>query len=84
MDLIVTEQGLADLRGLAPRERAKVIIENCVHPDYKDLLGDYYRAAAHSVGGQTPHLLDQAFAMHLAYRDQGDMRKTRYLKAAAE
>ena len=27
--IIVTEQGLADLRGLAPRQRAKVMIEKC-------------------------------------------------------
>ena len=33
VDVIVTEQGIADLRGLAPKERAALIIENCVHPD---------------------------------------------------
>ena len=38
LDIIVTEQGLADLRGLSPRERAPVIIEKCAHPDYKDML----------------------------------------------
>lgn len=31
VDILVTEQGLADLRGLAPRERARAIIDNCVH-----------------------------------------------------
>lgn len=38
MDIIVTEQGLADVRGLSPRERAPIIIEKCAHPDYKDML----------------------------------------------
>ena len=38
LDLVVTEQGLADLRGLAPRERAPLIIEKCAHPDFKDML----------------------------------------------
>ena len=38
LDIIVTEQGLADLRGLSPRERAPIIIEKCAHPDYKDML----------------------------------------------
>lgn len=38
LDVIVTEQGLADVRGLSPRQRAKVIIDKCAHPDYKDLL----------------------------------------------
>ncbi|TKI78799.1 acetyl-CoA hydrolase, partial [Bacillus wiedmannii] len=36
VDVIVTEQGYADLRGLAPRERVELIIENCVHPMYRD------------------------------------------------
>lgn len=38
LDVIVTEQGLADVRGLSPRERAPIIIEKCAHPDYKELL----------------------------------------------
>ncbi|WP_285798466.1 acetyl-CoA hydrolase/transferase C-terminal domain-containing protein, partial [Escherichia coli] len=33
--VIITEQGIADLRGLAPRQRAPKIIENCAHPDYR-------------------------------------------------
>jgi len=36
VDILVTDVGLADLRGLAPRERAQKIIDNCVHPDYKE------------------------------------------------
>ena len=56
VDILVTEQGLADLRGLAPRERARVIIENCVHPSYRAPLLDYFEAAC-AKGGHTPHLL---------------------------
>jgi succinyl-CoA:acetate CoA-transferase len=41
----VTEQGLADLRGLSPKQRAETIIENCVHPDYRSALADYFRRA---------------------------------------
>lgn len=74
VDLLVTEQGLADLRGLAPRERAKVVIENCVHPEYRDYLRDYYMEAERIVGGQTPHLLNRVFALHQAYGEHGDMR----------
>ena len=33
--VIVTEQGLADLRGLAPRRRAQQIIDHCAHPVYR-------------------------------------------------
>ena len=73
VDIIVTEQGLADLRGLAPRERARTIIENCVHPIYRDVLRDYFRAACQR-GGNTPHILEEAIAWHTRYRDTGTMR----------
>ncbi|MEC5408748.1 acetyl-CoA hydrolase/transferase family protein [Paraburkholderia sp. MPAMCS5] len=72
VDVVVTEQGLADLRGLAPRERAALIIQNCSHPRYRDLLRDYYRDALRGEG-QTPHRLDQAFAWHARLRDTGSM-----------
>ena len=49
VDVIVTEQGYADLRGLAPRERVELIIENCVHPMYRDQLRAYYEEAKQEV-----------------------------------
>ncbi len=74
VQVLVTEQGLADLRGLSPKQRAKVIIENCVHPDYKPAMQDYYRRALdHSPGKQTPHLLDEVFNWHLRYMRTGHM-----------
>jgi succinyl-CoA:acetate CoA-transferase len=73
VDLIVTECGLADLRGLAPRERARLVIENCMHPDYRDMARDYV-AEAQTRGGHTPHVLEKAFAWHLAYQSQGSMK----------
>ena len=45
VQVLVTEQGLADLRGLAPVQRAKLIIEKCAHPDYRDALRDYLKDA---------------------------------------
>lgn len=72
-DILVTEQGLADLRGLAPRERAKVIIENCVHPDYKEILEDYFNRACEK-GGHTPHLLKEAIEWHTNFEDYGSMK----------
>src|SRR5204862_362253 len=45
VQVIVTEQGLADLRGLAPRRRAELVIEQCAHPDYRPMLRDYYARA---------------------------------------
>lgn len=52
VDILVTEQGLADLRGLAPRERARLIINNCAHPDYRGQLNDYFERACQR-GGHT-------------------------------
>lgn len=73
VDILVTEQGLADLRGLAPRERARMIIDNCAHPDYRAQLDDYFdRACAR--GGHTPHLIEEAFAWHSLRRQTGSMR----------
>ena len=66
VQVLVTEQGLADLRGLSPKQRAKAIIENCAHPNFKPALSDYYkRALQFSPGKQTPHLLEEVFSWHL-------------------
>ncbi|WP_068598374.1 succinate CoA transferase [Vaginella massiliensis] len=75
VDVIVTEQGLADLRGLAPRERARIIIENCAHPDYKEELLSYFERACEERGGQTPHILEEAFSFHQRMRETGSMKK---------
>jgi acetyl-CoA hydrolase/succinyl-CoA:acetate CoA-transferase len=77
--IFVTEQGLADLRGLSPVERARVIIEKCAHPDYKgpltDILNDGLERAPSK---HIPLLLDRAFEFHRNYLSCGDMlgRKT--------
>ena len=75
VQVLVTEQGLADLRGLSPSERAVKIIANCAHPDYRDRLQDYYdRArAARTDARHTPHLLTEALSWHQNYLDNGQM-----------
>ncbi len=74
VQVIVTEQGLADLRGLSPNQRAKVIIEKCAHPDFRPALLDYHeRASAGSLGRHTPHLLDEALGWHQRYLREGNM-----------
>jgi acyl-CoA hydrolase len=60
-DIFITENGLANLRGLAPRERAKVMINNCAHASYRDEGNDYFFNAC-KMGGQTPHLLQEALS----------------------
>ena len=73
--VIVTEQGLADLRGLAPKQRAKLIIERCAHPDFRPLLQDYFdRASRESYGKHTPHLLGEALSWHDRFIQTGTMR----------
>jgi succinyl-CoA:acetate CoA-transferase len=82
VQVIVTEQGLADLRGLSPKARAKVVIEKCAHPNFKPALQEYYeRSLRYSPGRHTPHLLDEAYtflpnwvankAAREAWRDDG-------------
>lgn len=72
VDVIVTEQGYVDLRGLAPIERVPLIIENCAHPLYRDQLWEYYNEAK-TRGGQTPHVLEKAFSWHINYKKNGTM-----------
>ncbi|MEU6371113.1 acetyl-CoA hydrolase/transferase family protein [Streptomyces sp. NPDC046931] len=74
VDVIVTEQGLADLRGLSPKQRARQIIDKCAHPDFRPALEDYYqRALVSSHGRHTPHLLDEALSWHVRYLSGGSM-----------
>ncbi|WLD25045.1 succinate CoA transferase [Flavobacterium dauae] len=79
VDVLVTDQGLADLRGLSPRERAKVIIENCVHPDFKEEIRDYFQRASNETGGQTPHILEEVFKFHNRLKQTGSMQKQKTL-----
>jgi len=72
VDIVVTDIGLADLRGLAPRERAERIIANCVAEPYQSMLRDYVEEAQRG-GGQTPHVLEKAYSWHVRYRDTGSM-----------
>jgi len=72
VDIVVTEQGYADLRGLAPRERVPLIIENCAHPMYREQLWAYYQEAL-TRGGQTPHILEKAFSWHTNLKQHGTM-----------
>ena len=80
VQIIVTEQGVADLRGKSPKERARTIIENCAHPDYRGILRDY---AALAGNAHSPQTLSAAFGMHLAFSQQGDMRSVDWAKLKA-
>lgn len=73
VDVIVTEQGIADVRGLAPVERAQLIIDHCSHPDYREELRAYFEEALKR-GGHTPHVLEKAFSFHERYASNGTMK----------
>ncbi len=74
VEIIVTEQGLADLRGLSPTQRARLIIEKCAHPDFRPALRDYFeRALRDAPGKHTPHLLSEALSWHSRYVETGQM-----------
>jgi len=75
VQVLVTDQGLADMRGLSPKRRARLVIENCAHPDFRPLLQDYFdRALRESYGLQTPMLLSEALSWHQRFIDHGTMR----------
>lgn len=63
VDVFITEQGVADCRGLTPRERAETIIMECAHPDYRPDLNRYTKRAADH-GGHIPHDLDSCLDFH--------------------
>jgi len=71
VQIVVTEQGIADLRGRSPHERALLIIQNCAHPEFREELMGYLKMVA---GGHTPHTLNAAFALHSQFLKTGDMR----------
>lgn len=70
VQVIATEQGLADLRGLGPVQRAKKIISQCAHPAYKDYLYGYLKSARQ---GHIPHDLARCFELHRNLLEQGSM-----------
>ena len=75
VQVVVTEQGVADLRCKTPLERAHLIIDNCVNPEYREILRAYLRLSAK---GHVPQTLRTAFNMHCAFLEQGDMRKVKW------
>ena len=68
--VIITEQGIADLRGLSPSQRAHSIIENCVHPMYKEVLYQYLSSCKPR---HIAHDLHHAFDMHVKFLETGCM-----------
>jgi len=70
VQVLVTEHGTADLRGLPPLKRAYTIIKNCVHPAYRDYMYNYL---ASSPKGHIRHNLSTCFELHRNLMEQGAM-----------
>ena len=80
VNIVVTEQGVADLRGKDPHERAALIIEKCAHPDYREQLRDYLKLVG--PGSHEPMSLSMGFAMHRQFLRHGDMRNINWQEYA--
>ena len=80
VQVIITEHGIADLRDKCHMERAKAIIENCAHPDYRSILREYVALAGST---HSPQTLRAAFAMHIAFAASGDMHIVNWKGCAA-
>jgi len=74
IDVIITDQGVADLRGKDDIARARCIIENCAAEDYRDKLGDYLDRSIKAVGGHHPHILSEVFSWHSKLQETGSMK----------
>ena len=70
VQVIVTDQGLADLRGLGPMPRARVIIDHCAHPAYRDYLHRYIEMSAIA---HFRHDLAKSFELHRNLAEKGAM-----------
>ena len=69
VQVIVTEQGVADLRGLDVVERARCIIDNCAHPKFRPALEKYLRKA--SILTDQPAFPYSLEAANLFHKDEG-------------
>lgn len=76
VQVIITEQGIADLRSKSPKQKMNEIINNCVHPDYREQLRDYANLASDDT--HTPLTLAAAFGMHQQFIKNGDMRNVNW------
>jgi len=77
VDIIVTDQGVADLRFKDPIQAAEEIIEKAANPVYRPLLREYLRL---SKGGHIKQNPDLALSFHSALAHEGDMRKVDFSK----
>lgn len=75
--IIISEYGIADLRGKSPRQRAEEIINKVVHPDYREKLQEYLEISSQ---GQTKMHFDACFEFHRQFKETGSMKNSDFSK----
>ena len=75
VNIIISEHGVADLRGKSPIQRAEEIIQNVVAPEYRQMLRDYLALSGPS---HTPTNLHACFGMHTQFMKSGNMLDTNW------
>ncbi len=73
VDVVVTENGVADLRGLDDGERADAIVAHCAAEAYREQLAAYLQTAREQCGGHHPQLPDEAFGWYRRLKEEGTM-----------
>lgn len=73
IDVVVTEKGVADLRGLDDGERADAIVTQCASVAFRDQLNAYLKTAREQVGGHHPQLPEAAFGWYRRLKEEGTM-----------
>lgn len=73
VDVVVTEHGVADLRGLDDGERADAIVTHCASEAYRGQLTAYLRTAREQCGGHHPQLPEAAFGWYRRLKEAGTM-----------
>jgi acetyl-CoA hydrolase len=77
VQVVITDQGICNMRTMDPIHRSRSMIDSCAHPDYREQLHAYCDLAEGA--GYTPETLSQAFAMHQKFLESGDMRGVEYV-----
>ncbi|MCP4964176.1 MAG: hypothetical protein GY926_02965 [bacterium] len=73
VDVVVTEHGIADLRGLDDGERADAIVTHCASEAYRGQLTTYLQTAREQCGGHHPQLPEAAFGWYRRLKEEGTM-----------
>jgi succinyl-CoA:acetate CoA-transferase len=72
IDIVITENGYADLRGLDDIRRVEAIISNCASDEYQQKLYEYFHASK-QLGGHHPQNPLMAFEWYSRLKETGTM-----------